>query len=340
MRKKNLSKLGIKVVRELTEKEKRFISNYMTDKLREKYPYLKYSYLDIVFILYNTEMYVSKSPKNMSSVNYIYQNQSIYFSENNDIFDINESTIHECIHRIQDRRNKKGRLMQLGNCEFTDTKVKGLTFNEMAIQYIVSNVLERPKRKVKVQDIIVKTVNPQYYPLISNLMEQLVLLLGEKQLIQSTVCGNNDFNYQVIDALGEKEFFEIRENFDKIQELQNKINEKNKNENIVKIKEIFYRTQKIIYENYFSRMLDYIDNISEIESTRKQLNLYSTFISDSEKFDDFKIFYEKLQIELEKLENKLKAKYALVPINKGFWNKFTFKIKNLLNPGNNSEYYK
>lgn len=340
MRKSNLSKVGIKVVRELTEKEKRFISNDIADKLRDKYPYLNFSYLDIVFILYNTRMYVSKNLKEISSVNYIYQNQSIYFSEKKDIFDIDESTIYECIHRIQDRRNKKGRLMQLGNCEFTDTKIKGLTFNEMAIQYIVSNILKRPKRKVKVQDIIVKTCSPQHNPLMSNLIEQLVLLLGEKKIVQSTICGNNDFNYQIIDALGEKEFFEIRTNFDKIQELQDKINKKNQNENIIKIKEIFYKTQKIIYEKYFDRMLDYIDNIAEIESTNKQLDLYSYFILDSEKIDEFKMFEKNIRIELDKLESKIKAKYALVPVNKTFWNKLSFKVKNLLNHGNSGEYYK
>lgn len=326
MRKINLSKLGIRTTRRLNEKEKNFISNYVADKLIEKYPYIKFNYMDITSILYNTKMYVAKSPSNISSVNYIYKNQSIYFSKTNDLFDIDECTIHECIHRIQDRRNKKGKLMQLGNCEFTDTKVKGLFLNEAAIQYIVAKILEKKTNKVICCDLNIKTINSSYYPIISNLIEQIVLLLGEDQMVQSTICGDNDFNYQLIDWLGLKEFTSIRDNFDKIQELQI---DNRKKENNEKIKEIYNSTQKIIYENYFNKIINYIDNLTEVKDTQNKIKIYSNFIVDSENYEDFKKFAQNKNMELEELKRKIKSKQALVPIKKNIWNKISFKFKDL-----------
>lgn len=340
MEEKDLSKLGIEIIKDLSEREKRFVSNFIANKLTDKYPYLKIGYFDIFSVLYNTPMYVCKSPEDMSSVNYVYQNFSIYFSETNDIFDIDEFTIHECIHRIQDKRNKAGRLMQMGICEFTDTKIKGLTFNEAAVQYIVASMLEKEKKELNVYNITINTISDTYYPLITNLIEQLVLLTGEKTLVQSTICGDNEFNYETIDYLGENNFYTIRENFDKIVELKDSINDENREDVVNKIRETYYETQKLIYTSYFNRIISHINKIDEVNIVRQQLYAYAKLIFSSERFNEYKVFYNEKVIKLKEIENNLKAKYALTVVNGNIFYRFFLKVKRLFYKGSVGESHK
>lgn len=333
MEEKDLNKLGIEILKDLGEREKRFVSNFIANKLTDKYPYLNLGYFDIFSILYNTPMYVCKSPEDMSSVNYVYQNFSIYFSETNDVFDIDEFTLHECIHRLQDKRNKSGRLMQMGICEFTDTKIKGLTFNEAAVQYIVASMLEKEKKEINVYNVTINTISDTYYPLITNLIEQIVLLTGEKTLIQSTICGDNEFNYETIDYLGKNNFYTIRDNFDKILELKKEINDENREEITNQISNIYFQTQKLIYTNYFNRVVSRINKIDDIKIVRQQLYEYAKFVFSSEKFDEFKIFYNEKVIYLKELEINIKAKYAISVTSNNIFYKFFLKIKRLFYKG-------
>lgn len=326
---KALSELGFEVVKELNEREKRYVSNFIANKLTDKYPYLKIGYVDIFSILYNTPMYFLKIPENMSSVNYLYQNMSLYFAENKDVFDIDEFVIHECIHKIQDKRNKNGKLMRLGLCEFTDTKVKNLALNEAAIQYIVSLLLEKEKKDIKVYNVSIKTISDLYYPLITSLIEQIVLLIGDKKLVESTILANNDFNYEIIDYFGENSFNSIIENLDKIVELKKYINDENREEKVKQINDIYFETQKIIYINYFDKIIAKINKIDEIKMIRQQLYEYAKLIFFSEKFDEFKIFYNEKIIDLKELELNINAKYALSLTSNNIFYKFFLKIKRL-----------
>ena len=330
---KELSELGFEVIKDLNEREKRHVSNFIANKLTDQYLYLKIGYFDIFSILYNTPMYFSKNPENMSSVNYLYQNLSLYFAENKDVFDIDEFIIHEGIHKIQDKRNKSGKLMRLGLCEFTDTKVKGLAWNEAAVQYIVSTLLEKEKKDIKTYNISLKTISDSYYPLITNLIEQIVLLIGDKKLVQSTILANNDFNYEVIDYLGEHNFNAIIENFDKIVELKKLINEENRDEIVKQINDVYFETQKIIYTNYFDKIIARINKIDEIKTIRQQLYEYAKLIFSSEQFDEFKAFYNEKVIALKELEININAKYALSVTSNNIFYRFFLKIKRLFYKG-------
>ena len=321
------------IVKDLNEREKRFVSNFIANKLTDKYPYLKMGYFDIFSVLYNTPMYFSKISENISNVNYLHQNSSLYFEENKDIFKIDEFTIHEGIHKIQDKRDKNGKLIRLGLCEFTDTKIKGFALNEASIQYIVSVLLEKEKKDIKVYDISLKTISDSYYPLITNLIEQIVLLIGDKKLVQSTILADNEFNYEIIDYLGEKNFNNIIENLDKIVELKKSINDENREEITNQINNIYFETQKIIYTNYFDKIISKIKKVDEIKMVRQQLYEYAKLIFSSEKFDEFKAFYNEKVILLKELEINLNAKYALVVTSNNIFYRFFLKIKRLFYKG-------
>ena len=332
MKKYKLLNSGVKVNRELEEYEKIHICHRVADILRRKYPYLSWNYLQIITDLYNTKMYVVKDENKVSLVNYIYQDQSIYFAEEKDLKRVDENVIHECIHKLQDRRNKHGRLMQLGNCEFTLSKVKGLAFNEAANQYIVAELLNRKYKEINLNNIKLKLPKDSYYLITANLMKQIMMLIEEDEiLVKSTISANNDFNYKMIDYFGEKEFYNIRENFDKIENLQIR-------GNVKEAEEIYFKTQKIIYQNYFNKQLKYIDSLSEIDEIKQKLEKYFSFIETTEFLkednEEYKIFAGAILFKEESIKNK----YALVVVKNNSIRKMFNKLREFITVGKNSEY--
>ena len=79
----------------------------------------------------------------MSEANYFYKNTSIYFNEKIDIDDIEEFAVHECIHYIQEIKDKKNNLIRMGLCDHSDFKVYGLGLNEASVQLMASKVIGR-----------------------------------------------------------------------------------------------------------------------------------------------------------------------------------------------------
>ena len=332
MKKYKLLNSGIKVNRELEEYEKTHICHTVADVLRRKYPYLSCNYLQIITDLYNTKMYIVEDENKVSLVNYIYQNQSIYFSEKKDLKIVDENIIHECIHKLQDKRTKNGRLMQLGNCEFTLSKAKGLAFNEAANQYIVAEMLNREYKEIRSNNLKLKLPNESYYLITANLMKQIMMLIEEDEILaKSTISANNDFNYKMIDYFGEKEFYSIRENFDKIEKLQ--INGKTEN-----AEKIYLETQKIIYQNYFNKQLKYIDSLSEIDIIKQKLENYFYFIENTdirkEDIEEYKVLSGAILFKEENIKNK----YALMVVKNNSIRKLFNKLREFITAGKNSEY--
>ena len=57
--------------------------------------------------------------KNIANVNYIYENNAIYFAERIDLNNISDKVVHECIHYVQDVRNEKGKQMCIRDSHLT-----------------------------------------------------------------------------------------------------------------------------------------------------------------------------------------------------------------------------
>lgn len=332
MKKYRLLNFGIKVNRELEEYEKSHICHKAADILRRKYPYLSWDYLKILTDLFNTKMYVVVDKNEVSLVNYIYQNKAIYFSDKKNLRKVDEQVIHECIHKLQDKRSKHGRLMQLGNCEFTLSKVKGLAFNEAAVQYIVSELFDKDYKEIDVNTIKLKLPNKPYYSVITNLMKQIMILTGQNELlVKSTLQANNDFNYKMIDYFGEKEFYEIRDRFDKIAELQIK----NSREIL---KEKYLYLQNFIAESFFRRELKYVDSMSEIDNLKMKLNECFNFIENSAQSKEYNETYRILLGAILYKEDEIKNKYALTVIKGGNIKKIFGRIKSIIGLGSSNEY--
>ncbi len=59
------------------------------------------------------------------SAKYFYKNKSIYFDSNVDLNQLTDVAIHECLHYLQEKRGKNGKLVKLGLCDYTEKDLPG-----------------------------------------------------------------------------------------------------------------------------------------------------------------------------------------------------------------------
>ena len=118
----------------------------------------------------------------MSEANYFYKNKSIYFNDNIADEDLEEFAVHECIHFIQEVKDKKNNLIRMGLSDYNSSKVTGEGLNEAAVQLMASYANGMEKEFVKYYGISFETISPSYYPLECCLANELAYLIGEDSL--------------------------------------------------------------------------------------------------------------------------------------------------------------
>lgn len=77
-------------------------------------------YLGLICIMLNFQIGISAK--------YFYKNNSIYFDHQLDLAKLTDVAIHECIHYLQEKRDKKGNILKLGLCDYTDSSLPGNRF--------------------------------------------------------------------------------------------------------------------------------------------------------------------------------------------------------------------
>ena len=153
----DLRKDGIKVVDILDTMTVNRIAHNIATKLCETFPELCFNESDLFAKLARLTMYRAEMPEGMAEANYFYKNTSIYFNERVAIEDLEEFAIHECIHYIQEIKDKRNYLLRMGLCDYTEFKIYGLGLNEAAVQLMASKVLAIPKEYVKYFNISFET---------------------------------------------------------------------------------------------------------------------------------------------------------------------------------------
>lgn len=307
--------------------------NKIALRLIDTFPKLEKEYINILEILQRTEICIAKIPKNLSPVNYSYKDQTIYVSENIELGLENEFMWHEIIHRIQEIKNQKGELKQLGICNILETRVQGMSINEAAIQYITSKILNLEKKEIEIYGMKISTISKNYYPILTCLIEQIIFLLGEDELIDSVLNSNNEFKYNAIDLLGENSYFTIQNNFEEILKNKNTMlkngEEKVINKSITNIRKLYITTQEIIYKSYFDNYIKNLNTLEEIENLKYKLKKYSSLIGTDEGLRNYLYYCENKNEKIALLEEKYKNQaLAVIPSNKIV--KMFRKIKELL----------
>ena len=355
--KNNLGNTGIHVIDRIEDKKVIDIVNQVSTRIMTAFPDNKLNYLDIYKTLLDTPMYYARIPKGLSKANYYYKDSSIYFSTDASFEEVDEFIFHECIHRLQERKDKRGKITRLGVCEVNELSVKATALNEGAIQYITAKAFNIPNKSITIYNINLPG-RTEYYPIITNIVSQLAFLLGEDILIDSTINGNENFKIEIIDNIGENEYNTIEKNLNEILRLKNDIaeiqktlqivdkwqgalNKKNRKieENIKSLKNTYFQTQKTIYTKFFNNILQRAENDLEVNMIKNKLYDYKKLIGiidNNNDFDEYVIEFEK--IANQKIED-LKNKNALIIIKDNIFFKIINRIKRLFTTSKN-EYYK
>ena len=343
-----LGNTGIEVLEPLQDEKVIDIVNQVSTRIMTAFPDSNLSYLDIFKTLLDTPMYYARIPKGLSKANYYYKDSSIYFSNTANLEEVDEYIFHEFIHRLQERKDKKGKITRLGVCEVNELSVKGTALNEAAIQYVTTKAYNNSKKMINIYNISIPS-RTEYYPIITNIISQLAFLLGEKVLIDSTINGNEEFKIDIIDNIGENEYNTIEKNLNQILRLKNEIadiqkeiqlrdiwetpdNDKNIkiDENIKSIRNIYFDTQNKIFMSYFNNILKRTENDLEVDMLRIKLRDYSTLTGIAKDYDTFSLYCTEFEKQAEQKIEEFKNKKALVVLKDNFVYRIIRKLKRLL----------
>ncbi len=253
------------------------------------------------------------------SAKYFARNKSIYFDCNLDLSHLTDVAIHECIHYLQEKRDKRNNIIKLGLCDYTDGSLPGVGLNEAAVQLMAASASNLEYENVKYFDINLQTNTPMYYPLECALVKQMAYVVGEDVLFDSTLHSNNNFRDEYISLTSEKDFFTIQKNIDLLVETQSKletlydaledvgIDEDFVNKIVkeietkkAKIKELFLNTQKLILTSYFDNSINLAYTPRAIENYRNKLYLFKNLIGYYEYDNFYNEYYVDKMMELEK----------------------------------------
>ena len=319
-----LKKDGIEVIKRLDTLKINSLARNISMKLCETFPNFGLNQDELFIKLSRLDMYIAKMPEGMAEANYFYKNTSIYFNEHIPEEDLEEFAIHECIHHIQEVKDKKNYLIRMGLCDYTEFKIYGLGLNEAAVQLMASKVIGIEKESVKYFGINFSTSSPSYYPLECCLVEQLAYLIGEDVLFESTINSNDNFKNKFAEATSYKTFMAIENALDEILyheeeivKLNNKIaNIDDRNRKVdnmfKKIQELkdeitltFMRTQNLIISSYFDSSFNNITNLENLELFRRKLYHFKDYLGSAEGYTFFNDYYIQKMDELEKKYNLL-----------------------------------
>jgi len=349
---KDLKKDGITVIEKLDALSCTLIAKFVAEKFIAFFPFNRFNYHDLFIKVSTIHMYIADIPEGMAEANYFYKNSSIYFKQGLDISEMKELTIHEFIHHFQERKDKKTNVLyRLGLCDFTGIKVRGMALNEAAVQFISSKILKKEVDTVKYYGIEFSTITPSYYPLICNLLQQMSYITGEQILIDSTLYSNDSFKNIFIKLCGEKTFYKIEKNLDKILNAEEKIVYCNsKLESDLKTKEIanistiigkakktiqntFIETQNLILTSYFNNELHNLNSIENIEDYRIKIYSYRDLLGTTEGYSYFNEYYINLMSKLDSIYESITGKVSLVPYKRSILQILFGKLSSIIKLG-------
>lgn len=343
----DLRKDGIEVLQKLDTLHINSIAKNVSESLVNGLPELNLNYNELFMKLSRLDMYLAKIPNGMAEANYCYVNSSIYFNHMADFTKVSTFAVHECIHYLQEVRDNKNNLTKLGLYDFST----GMALNESAVQLMTSKAINEPEDEVKYYDITLKTTSPNYYPLLCNLVKQMTYVTGDYSLYTSTFYGTNSFKEKFCSLCGEKNYYRILKNLDKllyveeeIIELTNKLQsmelKSNSNQKIMTnieknkkyIRNLYFSIQNLILVSYFDNLYKQLYTLEDIESYRSRLYHYKDYIGTTNDYFFFNDYYlskmEKLEAKKDALQGSASTT-ALIYIKESKISTFWRAIKNL-----------
>lgn len=326
--KRELKNLGMKPIEELSVQEKTSIAERVAAKLVSlNMPGITHN--EILEKLFDVKMYTAEISNNLGKVNYFYKNKTIYFDKNLNLLELDENILRECIHYLQDKREKQKRM---GLCTFEQYKVRGMALNEIGISYISNKLLNKSNHN--------KTFT---------LLKQILLITGEDVFLDSIINNNNKFQDKFMQEVNsENVYYKMQNTLDAMFDLEQITKrldfEGRKSSNpqryLAKINmhkhtlnSKFSEMQWDIYNRYFSRKIELIDKIEEIKQYKEELfnfNQWLEILEDEQKYSNF--VAEKIE-KLNKIELELiraKSNNSMIVIGNSKLTQIMRSIKNII----------
>ena len=313
---------GISNITEISAKDRHTISKKAVDLIYPVVSEFNISKEMLFNSLGKSNMYLADFD-DLSMGKYDYTTNSIYFSNDLDISNLDSSVIHEILHFFQAELTEDNFLIRMGL--FKPSKLfrpeKGLGLNEASVQYIASTIVKEVPDHVKYYELELTTPSSNYYPIETAIIRQMCFFTGTYPLFFSTLFSTDLFEKTFKTITSEENYNYIEEKLTYIVQLQEKLSDvystihthnqaESKKISVLnnitnlknKLRETVLDVQKIIYTSAFANELDKIETIQDIVNMKTLISNFENYIINYEGDYSFEQFKDKINIELN---NKL-----------------------------------
>lgn len=316
-----LKKEGIKIIDSLNALDINKIATTISNTMAEVFPEHHICQSDLFIAIARLNMYIAEMPNDMAIAKYFYKNNSIYFSKNLNFDGLNTVVFHECIHYMQELKNQNGKLLRMGLYDLENGTPVGMGLNEAAVQHMASVATGAVLDNVKYYNMELSTESPDYYPLQTALLNELIYFTGSYPLYHSTLYSNDIFKNTFIAKSSPKTYYEICKNFDLIMEYETRLSkeiyklsiasEDFKNLNKIKrinskiddykkiILETTLETQNKIILDCFNNEFSYIRTLEDVKSFQYKLYNFKHVLINTNGYNFFNEFYIDMMNRLE-----------------------------------------
>lgn len=305
---KELSKFGIVPGEEINISTRIKICKEFTNRIFTTFNRFPISQIQLFMRVYCLKIAYANI-KGIRKAFYFYKNNTIYVDK--DVLKDDSLKIYlytEIIHAIQNFGNIESKNKRAGLVKFKDTKLYGIGLNEGAIQYVVSKMTNNKIMKYQILSYTIYSIS-ETYRILTNLMQQIILIIGEEPILESLFLSNLTFERK-FENIYENETTRIINSLDKIFSIST--THKHSNKELITI---YLKVYKTIIEKYLGQTLHLITELSEIKTIRLLLEQLSEITPDGDTFFfEYKLVYNQ---ELEKLYKKIeeeKKANALVEV--------------------------
>ncbi len=313
---------GISNITEISAKDRHTISKKAVDLIYPVVSEFKISKEMLFNSLGKSNMYLADFD-DLSMGKYDYTTNSIYFSNDLNISNLDSSVIHEILHFFQAELTEDNFLIRMGL--FKPSKLfrpeKGLGLNEASVQYIASTIAKEVPDHVKYYELELTTPSNNYYPIETAIIRQMCFFTGTYPLFFSTLFSTDLFEKTFKTITSEENYNYIEEKLTYIVQLQEKLSDvystihthnqaESKKISVLnnitnlknKLRETVLDVQKIIYTSAFANELDKIETVQDIVNMKTLISNFENYIINYEGDYSFEQFKDKINIELN---NKL-----------------------------------
>ena len=313
---------GISNITEISAKDRHTISKKAVDLIYPVVSEFKISKEMLFNSLGKSNMYLADFD-DLSMGKYNYTTNSIYFSNDLNITNLDSSVIHEILHFFQAELTEDNFLIRMGL--FKPSKLfrpeKGLGLNEASVQYIASTIVKEVPDHVKYYELELTTPSSNYYPIETAIIRQMCFFTGTYPLFFSTLFSTDLFEKTFKTITSEENYNYIEEKLTYIVQLQEKLSDvystihthnqaESKKISVLnnitnlknKLRETVLDVQKIIYTSAFANELDKIETVQDIVNMKTLISNFENYIINYEGDYSFEQFKDKINIELN---NKL-----------------------------------